>query len=114
MSAATAAAALVSGEGGAAATESTVRLTAWVRGQVQGVGFRWWVRSRALELGLVGSATNLEDGRVLVVAEGGRGQCERLLVTLSGPGAPGRVTGVTDRWSAALGEASTGTGFSER
>ena len=114
MSAATTAAAVVSGESGAAATASTVRLTAWVRGQVQGVGFRWWVRSRALELGLVGSATNLEDGRVQVVAEGRRDQCERLLVMLSGAGAPGRVTGVTDRWSAALGDASTGTGFSER
>jgi len=49
--------------------EQTVRLTAWVRGRVQGVGFRWWVRSRALELGLAGSATNLRDGRVEVVAE---------------------------------------------
>ena len=45
------------------------RLTAWVRGRVQGVGFRWWVRARALELGLVGSATNLDDGRVQVDAE---------------------------------------------
>lgn len=43
------------------------RLTAWVHGRVQGVGFRWWTRSRALELGLVGSATNHADGRVLVV-----------------------------------------------
>jgi acylphosphatase len=94
--------------------ESRVRLTAWVRGQVQGVGFRWWVRSRALELGLTGSATNLDDGRVQVVAEGTRERCEQLLVKLSGPGTPGRVTGVTHRWSAALGEASTGPGFSER
>ena len=31
-----------------------VRLTAWVHGHVQGVGFRWWTRSRALELGLTG------------------------------------------------------------
>ena len=99
---------------GAASPEPPVRLTAWVRGQVQGVGFRWWVRSRALKLGLAGSATNLEDGRVLVVAEGGRDRCEQLLALLSRPGAPGRVTGVTQRWSAALGEASTGTGFSER
>ena len=33
-----------------------VRLTAWVHGHVQGVGFRWWTRSRALELGLTGFA----------------------------------------------------------
>jgi acylphosphatase len=103
-----------SGAGGAATPELPVRLTAWVRGQVQGVGFRWWVLSRALELGLVGSATNLEDGRVLVVAEGDRNRCEQLVAMLSGPGAPGRVTGVTQRWSAALGEGSTGASFSER
>lgn len=76
-----------------------VRLTAWVRGQVQGVGFRWWIRARALELGLVGTARNLDDGRVEVVAQGGRDRCERLLAALSGTGAPGRVTGVAERWA---------------
>ena len=49
-----------------------VRLTAFVRGEVQGVGFRWWTRARALELGLAGFASNLPDGRVQVVAEGPR------------------------------------------
>ena len=39
-----------------------VRLTAWVHGYVQGVGFRWWVYGQANELGLSGSATNLNDG----------------------------------------------------
>src|SRR5690606_10576733 len=61
-----------------------VRLTAWVRGRVQGVGFRWWTRARALELGLTGAATNLADGRVEVVAEGGRDGCARLLELLEG------------------------------
>ena len=41
-----------------------------MRGDVQGVGFRWWTRARALELGLLGHARNLSDGRVEVVAEG--------------------------------------------
>ncbi|MDQ1730792.1 MAG: acylphosphatase, partial [Pseudonocardiales bacterium] len=45
-------------------TSDPVRLSAWVSGQVQGVGFRWWTRSRALELHLVGWAKNLPDGRV--------------------------------------------------
>ena len=31
------------------------RATIFVQGRVQGVGFRWWVRARALELGLTGS-----------------------------------------------------------
>ena len=50
-------------------TGDDVRLTAFVKGRVQGVGFRWWTRARALELGLNGSATNLADGRVDVVVE---------------------------------------------
>jgi acylphosphatase len=88
-----------------------VRLTAWVRGRVQGVGFRWWTRARALELGLTGKAANLEDGRVEVVAEGPRAACEALLAALRAPGTPGHVTGVTEQWSAARGGL---TGFVER
>ncbi len=87
-------------DGQAGRTE--VRLTAWVRGRVQGVGFRWWVRSRALELGLVGSVTNLDDGRVQVVAEGARAACEQLLELIDGPPTrqrPGHVVGVVTRWA---------------
>ncbi len=91
--------------------EEPVRLTAWVRGRVQGVGFRWWTRSRALELGLSGAATNLADGRVEVVAEGPRGGCERLLEHLRGGRTPGRVDSVVERWSSPGG---TFTGFVER
>ena len=69
----------------------TVRLTAWLRGRVQGVGFRWWVRSRALELGLTGWAENLADGRVKVVAEGPREACAQLLELLDGGDTPGQV-----------------------
>lgn len=89
----------------------TVRLTAWVHGRVQGVGFRWWVRSRALELGLVGHAANLEDGRVEVVAEGAREAVEALLGALNGPDTPGRVRTVVERWAEPRGGL---TGFAER
>ncbi|MFZ1578128.1 MAG: acylphosphatase, partial [Nostocoides sp.] len=40
------------------------RLVVHLSGRVQGVGMRWWVRARALELGLVGYARNTDDGRV--------------------------------------------------
>jgi acylphosphatase len=84
---------------GAAGPGAAVRLTAWVRGEVQGVGFRWWVRSRALELGLVGSAGNLRDGRVEVVAQGPEDHCRALLDALRGGSTPGRVVGVSELWS---------------
>ena len=80
-----------------------VRLTAWVRGRVQGVGFRWWTRSRALELGLTGYVANQPDGRVLVVAQGPREAGEKLLQMLEGSASwssrPGRVDNVVADWS---------------
>ncbi|MBG0832346.1 acylphosphatase [Planomonospora sp. ID67723] len=88
-----------------------VRLTAWVRGRVQGVGFRWWTRARALELGLTGWARNTGDGRVEVVAEGPREAGARLLELLRGCGTPGKVDGVVERWSEAKGDL---VGFVER
>jgi acylphosphatase len=91
--------------------ETHTRLTAWVRGRVQGVGFRWWTRSRALELGLVGSASNLADGRVEVIAEGSRDHCQRLLTALRSGESPGSVETVVERWSEPKGGL---TGFVER
>lgn len=88
-----------------------VRLTAWVQGRVQGVGFRWWTRARALELGLVGSASNKPDGRVEVVAEGPRERCAELLALLRGGTAPGTVITVIERFSPARGDLD---GFVER
>ena len=89
-----------------------VRLTAWLHGRVQGVGMRWWIRSRALEHGLAGWARNTDDGRVEVVAEGPREAAEALLSTLrDAPGRPGHVTSVTERWTDAGGDLS---GFHER
>ena len=82
-----------------------------VRGTVQGVGFRWSTRSRALQLGLVGYAANLADGRVHVVAEGPRTDLDQLLAYLRGPDTPGRVDTVVERFESARGEL---TGFVER
>ncbi|MEU6987822.1 acylphosphatase [Streptomyces sp. NPDC046324] len=81
-----------------------VRLTAWVRGRVQGVGFRWFTRANAMEIGsLVGFALNLDDGRVQVVAEGPSENCHRLLEWLRAGDTPGRVTGVTEIWGTPRG-----------
>ncbi|MEV7517659.1 acylphosphatase [Streptomyces diastaticus] len=76
------------------------RLVVWVRGQVQGVGFRWFTRAKALEIGgLSGFALNLDDGRVQVVAEGQRADCQKLLDWLGEGDTPGRVDGVTEIWN---------------
>jgi len=40
-------------------------------GRVQGVGFRWFTRAAAQELGLAGLVRNLPDGRVEVEVAGG-------------------------------------------
>jgi acylphosphatase len=88
-----------------------VRLTAWVHGFVQGVGFRWWTRSRALELGLTGFAANKPDGRVQVVAQGPRDSCQRLLDLLESKNTPGQVIKVIADWSE-VGDAIAG--FTER
>jgi len=66
----------------------TKRLEATVRGRVQGVGFRWFVRRKAARLGLVGWVANEASGSVRVVAEGEAAAIDLLLVDLQ-KGPPG-------------------------
>ncbi len=50
-----------------------------VFGRVQGVGFRYFTRQRAMELGLRGRASNLADGSVEVFAVGESSDVEQLI-----------------------------------
>jgi acylphosphatase len=50
----------------------------WVRGRVQGVGYRYFAQKAAVELGLTGYARNLDDGRVEVYAVGAEEKLSRL------------------------------------
>jgi acylphosphatase len=81
----------------------TRRVVAVVSGAVQGVGYRWFVRSRAEAAGVAGSATNLADGRVEVVLEGDADAVAAVLAGLDGADAPGRVTDVDVRDDTAQG-----------
>ena len=89
----------------------TRRLVAIVRGDVQGVGFRWFVEREAARLGLEGWVANRADGSVEVVAEGNEDLLRELLLQLwEGP--PGSVVSHVDvRYEPARGNI---VGFSIR
>lgn len=73
-------------------------LHAYVRGRVQGVGFRYYVVEEALALGLRGYARNEYDGSLEVLAQGPRRALERLESLLwRGPSAA-RVSEVQTTW----------------
>lgn len=83
------------------------RLTATVIGRVQGVGFRWWVRSAADRMGLTGWVMNGSDERsVELVAEGSPESLEALEQLLR-QGPPGSVV---ERVDAARSPAAGGYG----
>jgi acylphosphatase len=86
-------------------TGEPARAVIWVHGRVQGVGFRWWTRARALELGLVGHARNAGDGRVEVVAQGDADRIRELIALLeerpSSRLRPGEVTTCVTTWGPA-------------
>jgi acylphosphatase len=55
------------------------RVRAVVRGDVQGVGFRWFIREHARALDLAGWVRNHADGSVEFTAEGDDARVDRLL-----------------------------------
>lgn len=48
------------------------RIHVLISGLVQGIGFRYYIKDRADELGLVGWVQNTHDGRVEAVIEGSK------------------------------------------
>ena len=65
-----------------------------VRGWVQGVGFRWWTRRRASDLGLRGTVRNRPDGSVEVHAAGEAATLEAFAAELGVGPLGARVEGV--------------------
>jgi acylphosphatase len=72
-------------------------------GEVQGVGFRRRVADSARPLAVTGFVQNLKDGRVELVAEGGRAEVEKLLAVVRARMA-GLIRSEEAAWSAASGE----------
>ncbi|MGH7663150.1 MAG: acylphosphatase [Gemmatimonadaceae bacterium] len=73
---------------------SVVRLV--VTGQVQGVGFRWFVRERASALGLGGWVRNRSDGAVEITVSGEAPVVDEL-ISLVEKGPPGARIGAVRR-----------------
>jgi len=67
------------------------RLNATVVGRVQGVGYRWWVRTAADRLGLTGWVMNGSDERSVELVAEGRRQALDQLEQLLRQGPPGAV-----------------------
>ena len=64
-----------------------VTVRGWVRGRVQGVGFRWHVRQHAQDYQVTGYACNLNDGRVEVLLQGCASAVQMVQTTVEqGPG----------------------------
>lgn len=84
------------------------RMEVRIVGRVQGVGFRWWARSRAESLSLTGWVMNEDDERrVTVVVEGPADRLD-LFERLLREGPPSaRVEQVEVRREAASGSFST-------
>jgi len=80
------------------------RLHAVIRGDVQGVGFRYFVQRTAQRLGLRGWVRNNDDGTVELVAEGERGKLVELERAVRAGPRMARVDSVDARWSQASGK----------
>lgn len=83
----------------------TQRLAARLTGRVQGVGFRWWVRTTAENLGLTGWVMNADDERAVeLVAEGASDALDELERLLRAGPSGARVESVEARRLPASGE----------
>lgn len=74
-----------------------------IRGDVQGVGFRYFIHRRARQLGLCGWVRNNDDGTVELVAEGEKPQLEQLQMAAEEGPRQARVRRVDTQWSTATG-----------
>jgi len=79
------------------------RLHGTVHGDVQGVGFRYFLMREAYRLGLRGWVRNRDDGTVEFVAEGDRADLEILKQAAETGPRMARVDRVDVGWSAAEG-----------
>lgn len=79
------------------------RLRVFYSGHVQGVGFRYSVKSVAAGFEVTGTVRNLPDGRVELVAEGLKSELEAFREAIRDAGLGGLIRNEDVTWSDALG-----------
>ena len=79
---------------GPASAPAVKRVHVFIRGRVQGVGFRAFTKERADELGVKGWVKNLLDGRVESVMQGKSDAVEKLLESVRRGPRSARVDGL--------------------
>jgi acylphosphatase len=85
-------------------TVNRKRMHIFYSGSVQGVGFRYTVKSVATGFEVTGCVRNLPDGRVELVAEGAKDECEAFRTAIREAGLEHFVRNEELHWSDALNE----------
>ena len=81
-----------------------IRVQAFFKGSVQGVGFRFVTERVAQRFGLVGFVRNLANGDVEVVAEGRRETLDEFLEIIQSGSLGGYITDIDKSWKPPTGE----------
>jgi|GEM_PF-132399 len=80
------------------------RLEIFYSGRVQGVGFRYTVKTVATGFEISGTVRNLPDGRVELVAEGARAELEAFRAAIRDEGLAGFIRDERVTWADAKNE----------
>ena len=83
---------------------SPCRATVHYTGRVQGVGFRYTVKSMAAGFDATGVIRNLPDGRVALVIEGDRTELEAFMDAVRDAGLAPMIRDEDCKWSESTGE----------
>jgi acylphosphatase len=89
-----------------APTTNRRRLNVFYSGRVQGVGFRYTVKTVAAGFEIAGTIRNLPDGRVELVAEGTREELTAFRDAIIGAGLAGFIRDEEINWADAKNEFS--------
>ena len=80
------------------------RMQVFYSGRVQGVGFRYTVKTVAMGFEVTGAVRNLPDGRVELTVEGAREELEAFRQAIRDGGLEGFIRDEQVNWSLATGE----------